>query len=393
MNLDDRISRRLSDGETSGPAIDHWTLDPAEHLEEPVGRGPVLERLLDCLEPSIDGREVEDTYVWGPPGSGKSAVVTALFEHLSRKVTAPPSSVFTSTRAASSGRTAFVYVDARTASSDFQLYRRVLTAVSGESVPEGGVSTAELRDRLLESFEPPGNVVVVAVDHVGDPETLPVAAVEETFSQIGSVGWLCVGRHPPEEVPEVYDRTVHVAAYQELALEDILSTRASTEPRSNALSHDQVRQVAAWADGNAHDGLAALFGAAEHARERGADAIDDPDIAAGKDAVPKGGAPVGRVLALPANRQAVLRALVDVDESGRQSVDEACQAVAGRPGIDLSHATVRRFIYELADWGILALVTRQTDDPESGRPPSRVEARFPTIVFRRLYDLRNGDAA
>ena len=63
-------------------------------------------------------------------------------------------------------------------------------------------------------------------------------------------------------------------------------------------------------------------------------------------------------------------------------------AIAESPAVDLSAGTVRRALYELTETGILQRVT--TDDTTSaGRPPSRIEPRFPTLVFRRLYDLAN----
>lgn len=317
---------------------------------------------------------------------GKSAVVTALFEHLSRQVASPTGGIVTSTRRPTDDHARFVYVDARTATSEFQLYRRVLAGVSSDVVPEGGVSTAELRDWMADTFERPGPVAVVAVDHVDEPETLTVDAVDEAFARFDRVAWLCVGRDPPADVPAQFDRTVEVPAYDSLALEDVLSTRASNGLAPNALTHGQVRQVAAWAEGDAHDALAALAGAAEHAREQGRDAIGEQALAAGMDAVPRGGAPVARLLALPANRRSVLRALVDADPGDRSSVDAAAGTLADHPGVDLSAGTVRRFLYELADWGILELVTNERDDAEQGRPPSRVVPRFPTLVFRRLHD-------
>jgi len=391
MNLEERVSRRLQDDDGTGPVIDQRALSPADHLEEPVDRGPVLERLLDRLEPALDGDTPENTYVWGPAGGGKSAAATALFEHLSREVSPPPSSIFTSTRGASGGRSSFVYVDARTANSEFQLYRQVLARIVGESIPEGGVSTADLRERLAEAFEHPGNAAVVAVDHVGEPATPTVGAVADAFDPLGRIAWLCIGREPPEAVPDAHDRTVEVPAYERLTLEDVLSTRASNGLSANALSHEQVRRVAEWADGNAHDGLAALFGGAELARARDAEAVDDDDATAGMAAVPRGGAPVGRLLALPANRQAVLRTLTDVDEAALSSVDSAAEAVARRPSVGLSEGTVKRLLYEFAEAGVLRRVEQDRDGDSLGRPPSRIELSFPTIVFGRLYDAEVGE--
>ena len=56
--------------------------------------------------------------------------------------------------------------------------------------------------------------------------------------------------------------------------------------------------------------------------------------------------------------------------------------------MDLSESTVKRFLYELAEAGITERVTRPRSTREIGRPPSRVEPRFPTLVYRQLYDLQ-----
>ena len=47
--------------------------------------------------------------------------------------------------------------------------------------------------------------------------------------------------------------------------------------------------------------------------------------------------------------------------------------------------TVRRVLYELADAGLLDRVTVARSDGK-GRPPSRLVPRFPTLVFRELFD-------
>jgi len=53
----------------------------------------------------------------------------------------------------------------------------------------------------------------------------------------------------------------------------------------------------------------------------------------------------------------------------------------------LSGSTIKRFLYELAEWGILTRIQSPADH-QPGRPPSRVEPNFPAPVFRRLYDLK-----
>ena len=106
--------------------------------------------------------------------------------------------------------------------------------------------------------------------------------------------------------------------------------------------------------------------------------------------MPRPCASLGRVLALPPNRQRVLRALVELPEADRKSVDTATEAIVRSPRIELSAGTVKRFVYELAEAGIVERVREETTNGH-GRPPSRVEPSFPTRVFRRLHDLQQDE--
>jgi predicted transcriptional regulator len=82
----------------------------------------------------------------------------------------------------------------------------------------------------------------------------------------------------------------------------------------------------------------------------------------------------------------VLRRLLDLDADERSSVKEASEHVSRT--VDLSAATVKRILYELAESGITRRVTIEEAEGK-GRPPSRLEPRFPTLVFKRLFALRN----
>jgi len=167
----------------------------------------------------------------------------------------------------------------------------------------------------------------------------------------------------------------------------VLTARASDGLAQGAISHEQIRRIAEWAEGDAHDALSALFSAAELAESSGADRIRERDLTDGMDAVPRPSAPLGRVHTLPENRQLVLRRLLNLQESTTESVTATADAITDASGVDLSSGTVERFLYELAEEGIVQRV-QVSQTSGAGRPPSRLEPCFPTLVFRRLYDLR-----
>ncbi len=380
MDLQERIARRRSARRGGRVVVDRDQLSPVVHRAEPVGRGPVLEQLLDALEPVFDGELPSPVAVVGPAGSGTSAIVTALFDALNEQFGGPSRTIGTTTRAGSTGPvTWFVTVDGRQVESPFAFYRAVLSRISTDRVPESGVGTDELRERLADRLSRPDRRAVVAIDHHDEPETLGAERVRELLTPVEDrVSTVAVGQREPDDHRGT---TVSVTAYRDHELVDVITDRVSTGLAAGALGHDAVRELAAWADGNAHDALAALFGAAVLASEDGADRIESHHLERARDDVPDDGVHVGRPLALSETRQRVLLALTELESTDRP-IREIATAIADRSSP--TAGTVKRFLYELADCGVVERVPLSTVTAGSGRQPSTVEAQFPTIAFRAL---------
>lgn len=389
MNIEARIKRRQRhDGE---PRLvqDYETLSPVTHIDEPADRGPLLERLLDHLDPVFDGNLPANAYLYGPNGVGKSAVITALFSHLNRLPTETRTIIHTTTRAQSLTSPSFVYLDTRQTTSEFAFYHAVLDALVEETVPEHGIGTETLRARLHEELDGSRTGVVVAVDHVGEPRSASENDLVDLFAGLPSnVSWLAIGRKRPSEteLTAYTAESIRVDPYKQQMLVDVLMTRASIGLAQQAIDHELANEIAAWANGNAHDALAALFIATHHAERAGRSSLTSEDVAAATEEIPIPCVSLGIVLALPANRQAVLRELVDLEAEERSSVTATTAAIGGSETVDLSPGTVKRFLYEMAEAGVVERVQAATQGGQ-GRPPSRVEPRFPPTVFRRLYDL------
>lgn len=385
MDLTARIRRRQRSGTTAQLVLDYDAISPVVHVEEPIGRGPVLERLLDHVDPVFDGSLPPNAYVWGPPGSGKSAVVTALFTQLDRLLRRSRAAIHTATRTYPEGTPSFVYVDGRQATSEFGLHQTVLDSVVGESVPEHGVGMDAIRSRLGEHLAE--NRVLVAVDHVGESDTHAVSELGAALAPLEGLSWVAIGRREPTALESVPPEHIEIPAYDDHVLVDILTERASDGLAQRAVSHEQLRRLGGWAEGNAHNAIAALFGAAVGAVEHDRSRISERVLQTGMAAVPRPSVSLARVLALADSRQSVLRELVDLDESQRASVGATTETIAASSEVELSGATVKRFLYELAETGIVERVTNDADRNTIGRPPSRLEPRFPTRAFRHLYDL------
>jgi len=385
MNLEERIVRRQRPDSEPRLVLESDALNPIAHPTEPVGRGLVIEQLLDALEPAFEDRCPPDCYVWGPKGAGKSAIVRSLFAQLDRLIGRAHGRIYTTTRTEPTADIAFVYTDGRVAKTGFALLHAVLNELTPDPVPKQGVSADTIRHRLADRLDPGSRSVVVAVDHVGEPETLSAEAISEQFSHFDeSVALVLCGRQEPAAVTDSLTdpETVRCDAYRRHTLIEILTSRGADGLTRSAISHERIRELAGWADGDAHDALAALFSAGLDAQRRGHDRIDAIALEAGTDAVPKPCVSLGRLLALPESRQRILGRLIGLLEADRNSVSAAADAIAG-DRIELSRATIERVLYELAEAGI---VRRHKVDAEShvGRPPSRLEPRFPTLVFDHL---------
>jgi len=382
MKIEERIARRQRADDAVVPEYD--AINPVVHLSEPVGRGTAVEQLLDVVLPTTTAQPT-DGYVWGPKGAGKSAVVRPLFEQLRRLLGRSENRLYTSTRAAPAPNVRFVYVDARRAQSAFALLHTVVDTVIAESIPRQGVGRAAIVKRLTDHLAGTNRQLSVAVDHVDEPETLSTDAVFEQFDAFGdAVGCLAVGRDAPRETvvsnrPDT--ETVHINAYTHYSLLEVLTSRVADGRLRTVTTDEQLTALARWAEGDAHDALAALFGAGVTAEKRGCDRIGPAELATGMEAVPQPCVALGRVVSLPTTRKRIVRQLLAVAEADRSSVGTAADAISD--AVDLSRATIERVLYELAESGIIRRV-KTGETTATGRPPSRLEPRFPTLVFEHL---------
>jgi Cdc6-like AAA superfamily ATPase len=378
VNIRDRIARRRRQNTTgSGILVDPLALAPITHPDEPVGRGPVVEQCLDALDAVFDDEIPEPAAIVGPAGTGKTAVVRALLGALDTVLGRRGQAIGTTTRASTPLDVRFVVVDGRRASSEFQAYRNILATLTDDTVPEGGVSTSALQDRLVETIAR-HDAVVVAVDHVDEPDTLDAGVLASLGETTAVVPWYVTrdpldGRQLAPGTPPA--TTVRFDAYRTHTLVEIVTERASRALAPNALDHENARTIARYADGNAHDALALCYAAAERADADDAGRVHAHHVEAAVAAYPSDPVSVARALAEPANHQRVLATLVALDDDSPMLPD-AADAIADRT--DLTESTVTRFLYELANADLL---TRTPGEDGS----STVTPRFPPRLFATLH--------
>ncbi|MFB6090413.1 MAG: Cdc6/Cdc18 family protein [Halobellus sp.] len=384
MDLTERIDRRRTRNSKHELVVDPDSLNPVVHPTEPVGRETLFEALLDAIDPLFEQAVPPNVYVWGPSGSGKSAIVTALMSALETKMQSQRPFYAATRGQTESDEVEFAYLDARQATSRFQLYRELLDGLLVDAVPERGMSTDAL-ERKIRSIQSAGTTVVVAVDHLQESMTADVGEIHRYFEPFENLAWLGVGRTPPEDVSlPIPEQQVHVPAYGN-ELVDTLTVRGS-RGLSHTLDHRHAQRLAEWAEGDAHDALAALYVAARTAERADATRLRDEDVEAGIDAVPRDGVPIGQVLALSENEHRILERLLALERDGERPIERTAELIAEQT--EFTPGTVKRRLYELAQFGVLKRqeVTVGPGGTGNGRRPSGVTPNFSATLFTLLRE-------
>lgn len=385
--IKDRVERRIRTASSKSVIVDRSMLEPTNYRVDVQGRGPTVEQLLDALMPVLSSTAAPGVYLWGPKGTGKSTVCIGLVTAFRRAGGHGGDSLFTTTR--TDGRTVpiIAYVDLRTVSSEFAFYRGVLTSLVGpETVPTNGVPTDELRSRVERTLQT-GVAPIIVTDHLEDPLGPATNDVRTWLDTLDlDVGWLAVGRDPPDTIGHSFDHRLELEPYRHHTLVDILSNRADIGLASGSITHAQLSAIADWAAGDAHDALTALFEAATATAKAEERQIDGDARRAAIATIPEETVSLHRLFALPDDRQTLLSGFGPLSASGTATVRSTAEALSNQPTVEFRTSTVKRILYELADVGFL----RRRDDAATGsgrgRPPSTLEPQFPTPAFRKLHN-------
>ncbi|USZ72108.1 Cdc6/Cdc18 family protein [Natronosalvus halobius] len=369
MELWERIGRRISD-DRNRLIVDENALNPAVRPDEPIGHGPIIERLLDVLDPAFSGSLPPSCHVYGPRGSGKSVLVANLFQLLSERFSPGDAPIVTTTRTTNVPRTEFVYVDAR-GRTTFETLRGVLDALTDETTPKRGISLDDIEWRLTDAVAATERTVL-AIDHVSESRS---GTIRDHLPANVPISTVTVDRQPMDTA----DSTVRIPAYSSEALLDILFTRASSGLSSNGLKYALTREIGDWAAGDATKAITALYAAAIFAERDGATNIGSEHVGEAIETTPDRCIHVETIASLHESKQTVLDRFVTLNLSGTE-IDESAESIAA--DVTLSEKTVKRHLYELAQDGVLTRIRTSGNGP--GRPPTRLEPRFSPPVYRRL---------
>ena len=382
MDVSDRIQRRRN-GRTHAAVVVDWdALNPAYHTPDPAARVASVESVLDAVDPAFEDELPQNLHIWGEAGTGKSAICTAIMSALKSEFTQHPLR-YTSTRTTrTSSDLQFVYVDGWRANTQFKLYHQILDALRTDRVPKRGIGTEDLRNGIASELNDKTGLVL-AIDHVSMAGSLAMDELESFLSPLDAVRTITIGRDSPEALEitgPVED--IHLAPYS-TELVDVLALRAS-QGLSRTLEPPHLRRIAEWADGNAHDALAALYLAGVEADQSDASRIHYEHVSEGIEAVPRDGTSLSHLMALPETEQALLKDVIDTTR--QETLEIECMSHHIAEHSRLTDTTVKRLLYELAQDNVLQRTAMRISSDLVGRRPSQVEPNFSVPLFEHVRD-------
>jgi len=226
-----------------------------------IGRRKEQDQLQICLTPMVRGQAPLNTYLWGPPGSGK----TSLARRAVRDLNSAPTRVG-------------VYVNCW----QHRTFYSVLQAI----IDRMKILRAEAQDtnfkleRIQQALR--GRPTVIVLDEVDRP--MPKQRDEILYGLLGlpNTGLICVaGSTRALAVMDARVRSrlspavIHMSAYTQREIEAILEDRARRALAPGSWSPSVLREIAKGARGDARVAIRTLRQAAAAAEEAGRDHIDE----------------------------------------------------------------------------------------------------------------------
>ncbi|QHS17793.1 AAA family ATPase [haloarchaeon 3A1-DGR] len=231
-----------------------------DHLpNEIVGRNSHMNEVTDALSPIEDGFRAENCFLFGPSGAGKTTVARAAVRELRREVLDVP----------------HAYVNCW---QDYSRYA-VLEQLARDLVSAGvsrGASTGRLIERIQQTLDGPGVVILDEVDQLRETEVL------YDIHEIRGLSWIGIANREIDLLADLDDRVtsrisvsyrVHFDKYDAETIAEILERRARAGLGPDAVDERALAQIAEASEGDARTAITALRVAARKATQEGRDEI------------------------------------------------------------------------------------------------------------------------
>jgi len=235
-----------------------------------------IARLGMILAPTLKGNRCSNIFIYGKPGTGKTAVARYVLKHLSMKSVEVDNPL------------KICYVNCRTDGSDYRILTHLCESI-GVNVPFTGLSTSEVFKRFKNGLKMLGAILIIVLDEVdmlvknyGDELLYKLTRINEE-SEYGKL--VIIGISNDLQFKDYLDpRVLSCLSEEELVfrpytadeLYDILQDRAKLAFKPNTYTEAALRLCAALAaseHGDARRALDLLRVSAEIAEREGANSV------------------------------------------------------------------------------------------------------------------------
>ncbi|MCX6771684.1 MAG: AAA family ATPase [Candidatus Micrarchaeota archaeon] len=231
--------------------------------------------ISEAIKPLFEGRQPDNLFIFGDPGTGKTAVITQILKGLERK----------------SSRVKLIYVNCWQHSTRMAIYSLIVRAL-GEMMPRRGLARDEVFDRIIELMEKEGTRILLVLDDVDGlffhGEAHLLCDIERAGKGKPFFGSICISNNGNLMASkgvgsEVRFSQLEFKHYNLAELEDILEQRAIMGLAPGSWGKEVIEACAekmAARKSNVRNGLDLLWRAAKNAEKVGRAEITLEDVKA-----------------------------------------------------------------------------------------------------------------
>ncbi len=244
-------------------------------------RAEQIRQLGQMVAPVLKGARCSNIFLYGKPGTGKTAVAKYVLAYLERRAKK------------SSAPVKFCYVNCRMAGTEYRVFARLCQSL-GIAIPFTGLSVGEVFDRFKTGLDPTKMIFIAILDEVDalvknhdDDLLYELTRINETltYARVSLSGISNDLRLKefldPRVVSSLSEEEIVFRPYNADELRNILSERAQSAFHDGVLSDGAVSLCAALAaaeHGDARRALDLLRVAGEVAERNGRNAVTEENV-------------------------------------------------------------------------------------------------------------------
>lgn len=357
--------------------------------EEIVGRGREKELLIDHLSSVFEGSPPSDLSIYGKTGTGKTCITRKIINIIEKSL-----------KKDLKEDVKFAYVNCSDHNTKTSVLLEIgLSLFQNTDIPLAGVSSSYYVSHITKEVEKENLVLVAVLDEVDkllkrDTKNQDVLYTLTNHPLISTIAisndstWKNLITDP-RVLSRMNEKTMVFDPYEPFELFDILQSKVEHGLKKGVISEDLLDHISIGVckeSGDARKGVEVLRTAVELAEERESEKVELEDVKKAFE-LAESSVVIDLIKSFPPQYKIILIAMHLVCKRKRSCTIEEAIASYNRLLRDskehraLSPNTLRQYIYELKEYGVIIVEPGRGRGRGSGRKPSRIFPNFNEDVF------------